>query len=173
MGSENDLKGGQLYEVKKVVSHSRFSSGNVTDGTYDYGVVILKKSLKFNKSVQRAILAKSPLPEGTMLALSGWGGGHALHQTTVPIYDQSECVNNYAQIPIKIDLKVQVCAGFPNANTSTCFGDSGGPLVYGNRLLYGVVSWGNDDCAVVDYPGIFSRIDTMREWYQSFMDEYK
>lgn len=56
------------------------------------------------------------------------------------------------------------------SNTDACQGDSGGPLVYPssddnpeNDLQIGIVSWGLD-CALEDFPGVYSRISAEMEW---------
>jgi trypsin len=41
-------------------------------------------------------------------------------------------------------------------------GDSGGPLV-ANKKLVGVVSFGYG-CAVPNYPGVYSRVASVRDW---------
>lgn len=173
VGSDLDWRGGQLIEVYKMVHHSKYTSYHEVDATYDYGVVILKTPIIFNRNITVAHLARRRLPEGTMLTLSGYGSGRVLKQTRIPIYNQRECIANYAYIPLEVDPHVSFCAGYKYANTTSCFGDSGGPLIYGKRILYGIVSWGDDDCQVQDFPAVYSRVDTMAEWFQSFMDEYK
>lgn len=158
-----------------MVSHSHFqySSDSDVDNTYDYGVVILKKPIKFNRNVSVAFLARRPLPDGTMLTLSGFGDGGELKQTRIPIANQKKCVEDYGYVPIVLDRKVTFCAGWLNANTTSCYGDSGGPLVHGKRLLYGIVSWGDVSCTLENFPSIYARVDTMVDWFQGFLDEYK
>lgn len=175
VGSEIDDSDGDLYEVEKVVSHSRYQGSTVSDIdiTYDYGVVILKKPIKYNRNVTYAHLARHPLPDGTMLTLSGFGDGRVLKQTRIPISNQKKCVEDYGYIPIVLDSHVTFCAGWLTANTTSCFGDSGGPLVYGTRTLYGIVSWGDERCDLENFPSVYARVDTMAEWFQAFINEYQ
>lgn len=162
-----------MIKVLKYVSHSLYSSRHEVDAVYDYGVVILAQRIVFGGTVAQAVLARKPLPEGKILTLSGWGDGRVLKQTRIPIYNQTECMANYGYIPIELNPRVEFCAGFKHANSTSCFGDSGGPLMNGKRELYGIVSWGDNDCQVQDYPGVYARVETMAEWFQAFMDEYK
>ena len=52
-----------------------------------------------------------------------------------------------------------VCAG--GGETDTCGGDSGGPLMVGDGsffVLAGLTSWGANDCATPDLPGVYTRL---------------
>ncbi len=52
-----------------------------------------------------------------------------------------------------------VCAG--GGDTDTCGGDSGGPLMVGDGsflVLAGLTSWGANDCATPDLPGVYTRL---------------
>lgn len=172
VGSRDDTKGGAVYGVYKSVGHSKYKSYHGVDATYDYGVVILKKPLKLSRRVMIANLARDTLNEGTTLTLSGFGDGQFLMQSSVPIYDQEVCISNYGSIPLPLDPDVSFCAGFESGNVTSCFGDSGGPLVIGERTLYGIVSWGDDDCGLPHFPPVFARVSTMAEWFQAYIDEY-
>ncbi len=115
---------------------------------------------------------------GTTARISGWGalseGGPSpdqLHAASVPIVDDTTCVNNYAAFGLAIAPQVMVCAGFPQGGVDTCQGDSGGPIVVsveepagalGVRLV-GDTSFGIG-CARPNLPGVYGRLgaDPMR-----------
>jgi secreted trypsin-like serine protease len=59
-----------------------------------------------------------------------------------------------------------ICAGETAGGIDTCQGDSGGPLIVdvdGRRVLAGVTSVGND-CALANYPGIYTRVTSFLPW---------
>lgn len=137
------------------------------DAIYDYGIVILKKPV-LTKGVHFAKLYSKDLPTGTTLTLSGWGEQTQLEQAKIPIYNMTQCIANYGYIPLTVDPHVMICAGFEAGHTTACRGDSGGPLVYKKRYLVGIVSWGDNDCMVAKFPGVYSRVSTMIDWFNSF-----
>lgn len=143
------------------------------DATYDYAVFILKEPVKLGPEVALAKLARRSVPEGTMLTLSGFGNGQFLKQAHIPIANQSNCMANYNYIPIPVDPHVSFCAGYFTNNVTSCFGDSGGPLVLGKNTLYGIVSWGDNDCQLPEFPAVYARVSTMASWFDGFVDEYK
>jgi hypothetical protein len=65
-----------------------------------------------------------------------------------------------------------ICAGYPEGGKDSCQGDSGGPIVVpgpgGERLQFGVVSWGWD-CAAPDWYGVYSRISAAHSWITGFL----
>ena len=66
------------------------------------------------------------------------------------------------------DPESMICAGnYDTGLPDTCFGDSGGPLIaYGPGdvpVLAGITSWGRD-CALPNYPGVYSRVLAGLEW---------
>ncbi len=59
-----------------------------------------------------------------------------------------------------------VCSGVAGGGKDACQGDSGGPLVGTSgttKVLVGVTSWGNG-CALVNYPGLWSRVSSYADW---------
>jgi len=53
-------------------------------------------------------------------------------------------------------------------------GDSGGPLVFHDGdhwTLYGIVSWGADECAIANAPGVYARVSPYIKWISKTIDE--
>lgn len=66
---------------------------------------------------------------------------------------------------------LQLCAGLPQGGIDSCQGDSGGPLIAnvgGRPRLVGIVSSGTD-CALAEYPGIYTRVSTYAPWIRQFI----
>lgn len=69
-----------------------------------------------------------------------------------------------------------LCAGIKAGGRDSCYGDSGGPLlatVAGKPVQVGIVSWGEGPansevkCGHADVYGVYSRIDSFRDWIDS------
>ncbi|CAF1382818.1 unnamed protein product [Adineta steineri] len=108
---------------------------------------------------------------GTSLLAAGWGdkwsegpSSTTLQQVTIQAVGAQ---TTYCQHIIE-DPTVQLCAGtMPGSEKDTCQGDSGGPLMMFNANqtweLVGIISYGRD-CAVPDYPGVYTRVTSYLEW---------
>lgn len=85
-----------------------------------------------------------------------------LRAAKVPIFNHEKCKNDYQSYNIITDR--MICAGFKNGGVDSCGGDSGGPLVNtDDGRQVGIVSFGND-CALPNYPGVYARIASARQW---------
>lgn len=63
-----------------------------------------------------------------------------------------------------------ICAGFEEGGKDSCYGDSGGPLLVendGNPRLVGLVLFGGYYCADPQYPGVYGRVSSVRDWIQT------
>ncbi|XP_011381217.2 kallikrein-11-like, partial [Pteropus vampyrus] len=72
---------------------------------------------------------------------------HTLRCANITIIDHEQCEDAY---PGNI-TDTMVCASVKKEGKDSCQGDSGGPLVC-NGSLQGIISWGQDPCAVTKKP---------------------
>ena len=101
--------------------------------------------------------------------VSGWGWTNPdyssqaaeLQSVDVDIMSHKECESHYHRGEITNKM---MCA--KTRGGDSCYGDSGGPLTTlarGRSVLVGVVSWGRE-CARPQWPGVYSKVDTVLEW---------
>lgn len=103
----------------------------------------------------------------------GWGSINSdlstfpfeLQQVNLPILS-NDTVNTSISYNGQVTTNM-LAAGYMSGGKDTCQGDSGGPLIVpdgnGAYLLAGIVSWG-DGCAEPNFPGIYTRVGTFRNW---------
>lgn len=72
VGSAYKEKGGEIFEVDKVIVHPRYYGGNMD---YDYGLILLDGVLQLNERVQPIKMANENdvIETGTQGLSSGWG----------------------------------------------------------------------------------------------------
>merc|ERR1712038_279965 len=90
-----------------------------------------------------------------------------LMHVNVSYVNNTVCKDQYNADPFFTDIidDSMMCAADPNEDS--CSGDSGGPLYDAeNDVLVGVVSFGKE-CALPDFPGVYSRISQEFEWIQT------
>jgi len=115
--------------------------------------------------------------QGTQSVVSGWGAtvfdgrvSDSLLAATISILGgpgDASCGRYGSNFQVIDDI----CAGIPSGGIDTCQGDSGGPLVItemGVPLLAGITSVGNQ-CALADFPGIYTRVTTYIGWIQGIV----
>ncbi len=114
---------------------------------------------------------------GTQAVVSGWGAtffngqvSDSLMAVTISVLggpSDATC-GRYGSSFQSVD---DICAGMPSGGIDTCQGDSGGPLVVteaGVPLLAGITSVG-EECALADFPGIYTRVTTYLSWIQGIV----
>lgn len=70
VGSSSSSDGGSLYAVSQLAIHPEY---NVSTRDYDFGLMKLNQSLKFNNSVRKVKLPTSALKTGQKAVITGWG----------------------------------------------------------------------------------------------------
>ncbi|KAH7933433.1 hypothetical protein HPB49_012529 [Dermacentor silvarum] len=131
----------------------------------------VEKPFKFASNVKPVCIPAVPKDNyNANTVVAGWGDTkevgkdlpHRLRFTTVKILPNERCSKVYHDGYYK---KVMYCAY--KEGTDSCVGDSGGPLMtLGNGRRYvqvGIVSSG-DDCAKIDTPGVYTRVDAFIPW---------
>ncbi|XP_037943486.1 trypsin eta-like [Teleopsis dalmanni] len=158
---------GQLYPVKKWISHEKYS---VWTADYDIGVLILEEPFNFKNLVIHPIAIRNSLPSaGKMATIAGWGyreefgpSSYNLEETQVPIVSSADCNNIYKVSGDEVTERM-ICAGYvATGGKDACQGDTGGPLVVDDELV-GLVSWGRG-CARPGYPTVYSLVKSYVTW---------
>ncbi|XP_055596184.1 trypsin 5G1-like [Uranotaenia lowii] len=166
IGSADNGQGGQIVKLKRAIQHPKYDS-MTTD--YDFTLLELAEEIKFTESYKAIELPEQdePVEDGSMCLVSGWGNTQnwsdnrrILRAANVPSVNQKECDQAYSVYGGITDR--MICAGYEKGGKDACQGDSGGPLVSEGKLV-GVVSWGKG-CAEEGYPGVYSRVASVREW---------
>ena len=91
-----------------------------------------------------------------------------LLKVTVDVWNQAECSNSYRQLYGMPIPSTAMCAGDDRGQKDSCFGDSGGPLLDDSGTIqYGITSFGAEQCADADYPGVYTRVSSFAGWIQT------
>ncbi|XP_036129982.1 kallikrein-11-like isoform X1 [Molossus molossus] len=124
------------------------------------------------RAVRPLNLSSRCVTPGTRCLISGWGSTsspqlrlpHTLRCANISIIDHQECENAY---PGNI-TDTMVCASVREEGKDSCQGDSGGPMVC-NGSLQGIISWGQDPCAVTRKPGVYTKVCKYVDWIRETM----
>uniref|UniRef100_A0A1B0FQA8 Peptidase S1 domain-containing protein n=1 Tax=Glossina morsitans morsitans TaxID=37546 RepID=A0A1B0FQA8_GLOMM len=167
LGSSHTSHDGLLLNVTELIQHENFNYSNVD---YDYSLLKLSEEIEFDESRKPVKLpdSKYNFTDGTKCYVSGWGNTQNssespqwLRSAEVPLFNQEMCSVKYKRFGGITNR--MICAGYGKGGKDACQGDSGGPLVSDEGVLVGVVSWGYG-CAKPNYPGVYSRVTTARDW---------
>ncbi|XP_050362965.1 trypsin-7-like [Nymphalis io] len=153
------------------VSYNFTQHPNYNSQTSDYDVAIVRPytPIKLDGKKTKAVqLAKkgSAIAPGTKVVVSGWGTTSENGDTSddlmaveVPTVSNEQCRRSYRTLTVRM-----FCAGVPEGGKDSCQGDSGGPAVSkASGIQLGIVSFGTG-CARKGYPGVYTRVATVRDW---------
>jgi len=168
----------EALAVKAVHSHPLYDA---SETSHDFALVELEDDAPLNDCIGVACLPTEDVAVGEECFITGWGtvssGGSSpnrMQEAQVTIYSNADCAAAYSNFGWAITDDM-LCAHGTNGNgetTDACQGDSGGPLVCASGsdayTLHGATSWGYG-CAVTGYPGVWSRVNFVRDWVYDVM----
>lgn len=165
---------GQKYFVYRIIDHPNYDSSNFD---YDFSLLKIFGRIFYNEK-QRAIKLPNEFDEpieGQSVRVLGWGNTMNSEESTdylrevkLIIVKDKECEEAYKAYRVDVQLN-KVCAVHPDRidGKDACQGDSGGPLQrIEDGALIGVVSFGLG-CAQAEYPGIYSKVSSVRSWIRT------
>uniref|UniRef100_U6CY61 Kallikrein 11 isoform 3 n=1 Tax=Neovison vison TaxID=452646 RepID=U6CY61_NEOVI len=117
------------------------------------------------QALQRGEQGQGPSFSTSLHAVSTVHLPHTLRCANITIIKHEECEKAY---PGNI-TDTMVCASVREEGKDSCQGDSGGPLVC-DGSLQGIISWGQDPCAVTRKPGVYTKVCKYVDWIQKTMD---
>jgi trypsin len=164
----NGTTGSETRYVDQVITHPSYNGWSLDN---DYALLHLTQPSSFEPI--KLITNESHDDDGTWSTTMGWGatssggwGSDVLLEVGVPVDDDCGYIGNEI-------TPNMICAGDENGGEDSCQGDSGGPLIVewnGEYELIGIVSWGYG-CADAGYPGVYSRVETRKDWFFSYIGE--
>jgi len=177
---------GLNYKIDRIVRHSQYDQKTLPappPNMYSNDIALIH-IVDDSKAGARDPARIHPIPlfdgkvvPGAEVTGTGWGKteaveGHApsavLMKVDLRAMDIDTCKSRPAFGPERISAKV-ICAS--NPHRSTCQGDSGGALTFTNGApkVVGIVSWGKKRCSGDGQPGVYTRIETYRDWIKQAM----
>ncbi|XP_055529203.1 serine protease SP24D-like [Wyeomyia smithii] len=159
-GTVNLGKGGIRRSVRRIIPHERY--GNFQN---DIALLELTQSYLPSSSIRTIPLARSEIPAGSTVIISGWGRLYAngplpsvLQYNRVTAVSNRDCI---AQTGISSGLLCLKSA----VNNGACNGDSGGPAVYNNQLV-GVANFAINYCGS-GAPDGYAKVSDFVKWIES------
>ncbi|XP_065782685.1 kallikrein-11 isoform X1 [Muntiacus reevesi] len=143
------------------------------DHRNDIMLVKMTTPAQLTWAVRPLTVSRRCVPAGANCLISGWGTvsspqlhlPRTLRCANITIIKHEECEDAY---PGNI-TDTMVCASVRKEGKDSCQGDSGGPLVC-NGSLQGIISWGQDPCAVSKKPGVYTKVCKYVDWIQKTME---
>ncbi|XP_070562115.1 clotting factor C-like [Ptychodera flava] len=152
--------------------------------TFDADIALLKLDtpVAFTKYIRPVCLPlndanNSVIDHYDLAVVIGWGktygkpSSDVLKETYLPIVSQQTCVEACERSNVHVVTDNMFCAGYQIGLIDACNGDSGGPLMLQDErsqryYLYGIVSWGRQQCGVRDSYGVYVNVSNFTPWIQ-------
>jgi secreted trypsin-like serine protease len=170
----------EVWESKaaRVVRHKEFSQQTLHK---DVAIITMENEVPELPNVRPVCLAAQGGDQHVdqHATVVGWGSlsengpqPDVLMEVTVKIWDNKVCKETYGPAAPGGIMDHMMCAG--QKGKDSCSGDSGGPMQIGSGSTWtqiGVVSWGIG-CGKSHYPGVYSRVSSLRDWIDKITSEY-
>ncbi|XP_037092371.1 serine proteinase stubble-like isoform X3 [Pollicipes pollicipes] len=159
------------YHVARVIRHRGFSELTLYN---DVALLALTEPVTYRDNIRPVCL-----PEGDdnytseAVTVAGWGTladgapqPDKLQKVRLKVWKNADCDSSYGTLAPGGIIRSMLCAS--RDGKDACSGDSGGPLmIVEGGLVYqvGVVSWGIG-CAKPEYPGVYTRVTSLRDWIE-------
>ncbi|PNJ41805.1 KLK11 isoform 6, partial [Pongo abelii] len=131
------------------------------DHRNDIMLVKMASPVSITWAVQPLTLSSRCVTSGTSCLISGWGSTsspqlrlpHTLRCANITIIEHQKCENAY---PGNI-TDTMVCASVQEGGKDSC------------QSLQGIISWGQDPCAITRKPGVYTKVCKYVDWIQETM----
>jgi trypsin len=168
----------EVHKICEVIIHPKFILRTLH---YDFALYKLCEDSALVKNgtiIPIKLNKKRSLPTyHEVLTTTGWGVESLdasslpdeLQMVNINYINNTECTTEPFNYTVGDITDSMMCAGaLVGGGRDSCLYDSGGPLIIqgntkNNHLLVGVVSWGQD-CALPEYPGVYSRVSFVIDW---------
>lgn len=173
---------GARIAIKEVLPHERFDFSK-SDAPHDLALIELSAAAPSTAVPVRLNRSPATPKEMAYVRASGYGrisenwvgtAPPTLRKVDLPVVPMLECKRDYrdrsADLAIRLNRTLQLCAGYEDGSCDACQGDSGGPLVLfdskGRLVQVGIVSFGIG-CARASIPGVYTRVSHFADWIKS------
>ncbi|XP_061556331.1 transmembrane protease serine 9-like [Phycodurus eques] len=167
---------------RKIIEIIRHPDYNSRTNDNDLALLRLSSPVAFNNYIRPVCLAadQSSFFPGTESWVTGWGDistgvppppPQNLMEVKVPVVGNCQCSLDYSSVGIITNN--MICAGLREGGKDACQGDSGSPMVSKKGSVWvqsGVVSFG-EDCALPEFPGVYTRVSRYQDWISSHMGD--
>lgn len=142
----------------------------------DIALVDLIEPVTFSQTIQPARLPQRNRYRRTTVVMSGFGLRNASDRHFPPIMQWAQfqtmtnfqCYRRFGPRGYPVLRSTVICAA-GSSGQSRCYGDSGSPLTTGDRVVIGIVGFGDPENCHHNYPSVCTRVSSYLQWIQTII----